>query len=346
MHWKPSGITGSKRVGLRVLQSWYRAMLFFARVYFLVAHPVLTFQFVSKLKYWPNPGVPQRYHEKLLWRKIVDHNPIFPNLSDKLAAKEIAQACCHELAVAKVLWAGADPQYLPADLVTSDVVVKASHCSGANIFVADGKPAYSEIVERAARWMAIAYDRDFGEWGYRDIPRRIFIEEMLALGDGDLPTDIKVHAFNGGIGHVWVTDRLGGRSRTYDANGLPLTVRDSVYPSEQQALPDGPGTRILIRQALDLAPRLLGGLDYARVDFMVAGARLYFGEYTLYPDAGYDRWFDPALVQRAQSLWDLRSSDFLRKPRRGLARLYAEALRAAIEQSELVSLRDQGLGEC
>lgn len=330
---------------MRTLQAWHKAVLLFARVYFLVAHPVLTFQFVSKLKYWPDPGVPQRYHEKLLWRKIVDHNPIFPNLSDKLAAKQIAQARCHELPVAQVLWAGADPQFLPAKLVTGDVVVKANHCSGAYVFVADGKPAYPDIVKWAARWMAISYDRDFGEWGYRDVPRRIFIEEMLVLGGRDLPTDIKVHAFDGGIGHVWATDKLGGRSRTYDQNGLPLTVRDSAYPSEQQALPDTPATRVLIRQALDLAPRLLGGLDYARVDFMVAGARLYFGEYTLYPDAGYDVWFDPALVQRAQSLWDLRSSDFLRKPRRGLARLYAEALRAAIEQAELVPLRGQSFGE-
>jgi TupA-like ATPgrasp len=318
-----------------MLQTWQKAVLFFARMYFLVAHPILTFQFVWKLKSWPNPGAPQRYHEKLLWRKIVDHNPIFPDLSDKLAAKQIAQARCHELAVAQVLWTGTDPQLLPAKLVTGDVVIKANHCSGSNIFVADGKPAYAEIVRRASRLMAISYDRNYGEWGYRDVPRRIFIEKKLALGGGDLPTDIKVHAFDRGIAHVWVTDKLGGRSRTYDADGLPLSVRDSTYPSEQQTLPDSPATRALIRQALDLARRLLGGLDYARVDFMVADARLYFGEYTLYPGAGYDHWFDPELIQRAQSLWDLRSSDFLRKPRRGLPRLYAEALRAVIEQSEV-----------
>jgi hypothetical protein len=318
-----------------LLRMWQGAVLFFARVYFLVAHPGLTCQFVRRLKYLPNPGAPQRYHEKLLWRKIVDHNPIFPKLSDKLAAKRIAQMRCHEVAVAQVLWAGTDPQFLPADLVTGDVVVKTNHSFRTNIFVADGTPAYPEIVDQMVRWMAISHDRTCGEWGYRDVSRRIFVEEMLVLGGGGLPTDIKVHAFDGGIGHVWVADILGGRSRTYDADGLPLTIRDSTYPSEQQALPDSPAIRALVRQALDLAPRLLGGLDYARVDFMVAGTRLYFGEYTLYSGGGYECW-DSRLIQRAQSLWDLRRSDFLRKSHRGLARLYAKALRAAIEQSDLV----------
>jgi len=210
------------------LQTWQKTVLFFARIYFLVAYPRLTRQFVRQLKFWPNAGTPKRYHEKVLWRKIVDHNPIFSDLSDKLAAKRIAQARCREVAVAQVLWAGADPQCLPANLVTGDVVVKANHCWDTNIFVADGKPAYAEIVDRALRWMAISYDRNFGEWGYRDVPRRIFIEEMLVLGGGGLPTDIKVHTFDRGIGHVWVADKLGGRSRTYDADGLPLIGRFRV----------------------------------------------------------------------------------------------------------------------
>jgi hypothetical protein len=66
----------------------------------------------------------------MLWRKIVDHNQIFVDLSDKLAAKQIAKARCPELAVAQVLWTGTDPQSLPANLVAGDVAVKTNHGSG------------------------------------------------------------------------------------------------------------------------------------------------------------------------------------------------------------------------
>jgi hypothetical protein len=315
-----------------------KLLLFFARLYLLAAHPKLTFQFVRYLKYLPNPALPRRYHERMLWRKIVDHNAIFVDLSDKLAAKEFAKARCPELSIAQVLWTGTDPRSLPANLVTGDVVVKANHGAAFNIFVHNGKPDYATIVAWAERWMATSFHHYYGEWGYRNVPRRILVEEKLLLGGGDLPTDIKVHTFGRQIGRVWVCDERRHRSRIYDADGAPLSARGYRYSSEAQTLPDTPATRALVAQAIELAPRLLVGLDYARVDFMVVGSRLYFGEYTFYPGAGlYDVGLDPPLIQRAEALWDLRSSDFLRTPHRGLARFYAEALRAAIDVSEPVA---------
>jgi hypothetical protein len=307
-----------------------RVVLFCARLYLLAAHPVLVSRFIRKLGYWPNPAVPRRFHEKILWRKLVDHNPLFVDLTDKLAAKRIARTRCPGLAITKVIWTGTEPRALPISLVTRDVAVKANHSSGSNVIVNNGQPEYMRIVARAERWMARRHHRRHGEWSYRNVPRILFVEEKLMLGGCNLPTEIKVHAFAGGIGHVWVADTLGRRSRSYSAEMRPLAVRDTVYPRDEQELPDSPAIRALIRQALGVAPRLLGRLDYARVDFMVAGGRLYFGEYTLYPGGGYDRWLDPTLTERAEALWDLRNAHFLRKAHRGPVRLYADALRAAI----------------
>ncbi len=59
-----------------------------------------------------------------------------------------------------------------------------------------GQPEYAKVVKKADRWMLRWHHRRHGEWGYRDVPRLLFIEEKLALGGGDLPTDIKVHAFS------------------------------------------------------------------------------------------------------------------------------------------------------
>ena len=102
-------------------------MLCCARLCLVAAHPVLVSQFVRTLGYWPNPAVPRRFHEKILWRKLVDHNPIFVTLTDKLAAKRIARTRCPGLAVAKVLWVGIEPRALPMSLVTRDVAVKAKN---------------------------------------------------------------------------------------------------------------------------------------------------------------------------------------------------------------------------
>jgi hypothetical protein len=317
---------------MALLEWTHSTILGSARQYLLLVHHRLVDQFVKTLGYRPDPALPLRYNEKLLWRKVVDHNPAFAVLSDKLTAKRIARERCPEIAIAKVMWESTHPKSLPRELVRdNNVAIKCNHASGTNVFVSNGKPQLGEILGQAERWIATAWDTVHGEWGYREIPRKIFVEEMLQLGGGDLPTDIKVHVFGGRIGHAWAADKHNGRSRTYDADASPLSVRDSSYPREEQSLPDCTETRGLVRRAIELAPRLAGELDYVRVDFMVADDGLYFGEYTLYPDAGYDR-FDEALTRRAETLWNLRCSDFLRRQHHGAARLYAEALCAVIDQ--------------
>ena len=324
-------MTVEARNGTHVLTWVQKTTLNCARLYLFAAHPVLIYRFFRNLNYWPDPAVPRRYNEKLLWRKLVDRNPLFVELTDKLAAKRIARARCPSLGVAKVVWAGTEPLSLPASLLAQDVAVKANHSSGSNVFVTGGKPEYARIVSRAERWLQRRHERRHGEWAYGDVLPILYVEEKLQLGGEGLPTDVKVHTFADGIGHVWVTDKSGGRSRTYDAEGAPVPIRDTTYPAEDQELPDSPAIRALVRHAVELAPRLLGRLDYARIDFMVAGGVLYFGEYTLYPAGGYDHWLSSALMERAATLWDLRCSHFLRAAHRGFLRRYAEALREAID---------------
>jgi hypothetical protein len=319
-----------------------RAVLALARLYLLAAHPVLTFDFVRKLGYWPDPAWPRRYLDRLLWRKLLDRTPRLAAVSDKLAAKRIAGALRPDVPAARVLWSGDDPDAIPAALIAGDAVVKTNHGCAHNIFVALGAPPRDEIVRRARRWLSKPYGRRTGQWAYWPVPRRVFVEERLTLGGVGLPTDIKVHTFPGGICHVWVDDKHGRRSRTYDANGLPLDCRDTAYRDDGHELPDSPALGALVRDAIDLAPGFLGDLDYVRVDFLVCGGRLYFGEYTVYPGAGFDRFYDAGLMARADALWDLRASGFLRGSHRGVVRLYAEALRAAIDAERGAGKRPLG----
>ena len=158
----------------RIPRMGQRVLLFCARLYLLAAHPVLVSRFIRELGYWPNPAVPRRFHEKILWRKLVDHNPLFVDLTDKLAAKRIARTRCPGLAIAKVIWTGTDPRALPISLVTRDVAVKANHSSGSNVIVNNGQPEHMRIVTRAERWMERRHHRRHGEWSYRNVPAHTF----------------------------------------------------------------------------------------------------------------------------------------------------------------------------
>ncbi|TGV55230.1 hypothetical protein EN784_32770 [bacterium M00.F.Ca.ET.141.01.1.1] len=305
-----------------------RIVLSVARLWLTLRHPVLVVRFVMKLGYLPNPAAPVRYNELLLWRKILDRNPLFVTLTDKLAAKAHIRETCRDVAVPKTLWSGRDPADLPPDLLTGDVVVKANHGCAMNIFVSNGEPDRVAIVRKASRWLKKRYGRRNGEWAYWPVVPAVFVEEPLALSGGTIATDIKVHLCSGVISHVWVEDKHAKRSLLFDRDANPLPGRDPDYPGEHQALPVNARLVAYVRQAISIAPGIAGDLDYIRIDFLVTDDRLYAGEVTVYSAAGYGTWTNPAIAGEIERLWRLDQSAFLRRKHKRAVRLYADALRA------------------
>lgn len=83
------------------LPARHRLVLMVARTVLTLRHPALVARFAMRLGYLPNPAAPSRYNELMLWRKIVDRNPLFVTLTDKLAAKAYIHAACPELPIPK-----------------------------------------------------------------------------------------------------------------------------------------------------------------------------------------------------------------------------------------------------
>jgi hypothetical protein len=322
-------MTHSKNGAARLFRR--AAILLAARAWLVLRHARLVRQFRIKLGYWPDPAVPRTYHERMLWRKIFDRDPLFERLSDKLAAKEFLRARAPGLRVPATLWAGSRPEDIPAAYFAGGAMLKTNHASGIGIVPERDRRDRGEIVAELRRWLRKPFGRGAGEWAYQAIPRQVFAEELLALGGGELPTDIKVHVFGGRVGHVWLEDKQRCLSAVVDAGGNFVPGRDSDYPREEQALPVTERVAGLAREAVALALPIAGDSDYLRVDFLVTAAGLYAGEVTVYSGSGYGTWSNPAVMERAAQLWDLRQSWFMRQPHRGLAALYAEALRAEYE---------------
>ncbi|RVD68459.1 MAG: hypothetical protein E5V62_13845 [Mesorhizobium sp.] len=74
-----------------------RLVLAAARLLLTLRHPALVFRFIRKLGHLPNPAAPRSHHELMLWRKIVDRDPLFVTLTDKLAAKDYIRRICLEM---------------------------------------------------------------------------------------------------------------------------------------------------------------------------------------------------------------------------------------------------------
>jgi len=309
----------------------HRFVLAVARLLITARHPMLVVRFARRIGYLPNPAAPEAYNERMLWRKIIDHNPLFVTLSDKLAAKDHVRRACPELMVPRTLWRGRDPDQIPDELLAGDVVVKTNHGCEMNIVVSDGQPDRATIIRKLKRWLGKRHGRRLGEWAYWPIVPEAFVEEMLPLSGGRIATEIKVQVCSGVVCHVRAEDKKARMSRLFDPDGNPLPGRDIDYPREDQALPVTPRLVEYIRQAAIIAPSIAGDLDYVRVDFLVTDERLYAGEVTVYSAAGYATWSNPAIMADIEQRWRLDRSDFLRRRHTGLVRLYADALRSKYE---------------
>lgn len=278
---------------------------------------------------WPNVARPGRFSERMLWRKLVDHNPQFVVFADKLAAQEFIRARCPDLRLPQTLWVGRDAAEIPDELLRGDVFVKANHGCGFNHRVRGGQVDRPALRKKTSRWMRSFYGRKNGEWAYRHIERKLFVE--AAIGDAEAGMfEIQVRASNGRaiMGTITGRTKLPDQWHRYlDAEGNPTLGSDNAEGSPIQPLPKGVVVAAPYRRAVEYARQLSVGVDYARFDFMWNGTELFGGEITVYPAAGLA---DPGNASANAVMlagWDLAQSHFLKSPPAGWAGRYAAALR-------------------
>jgi len=295
-------------------------------------------------RYWrkrgrlPNIASPNRYSERMLWRKLVDHNPQFVVFSDKLATKEFIRNRCPDLPLPRTLWVGSDAGEIPDELLRGDVFVKANHGCNFNHRVRDGHCDRTALREKTSRWLASVYGRKAGEWSYSAVEPKLFVEEAV----GDVETgliELTVRACNGKaiLGEVLGKCKTPNQWSVYiDPDGTPTLGVKATEGSPIIPLPKGVMVMEPYRRAVQYARQLSVGVDYARFDFMWNGRDLFGGEITVYPAAGMS---DPANTLTRDALlggWDLMQSNFLKSSHPGWTQFYADALLRRLKKRALI----------
>jgi hypothetical protein len=296
----------------------------------VIRHPVLHFKHWRRMGHWPDVALPRSFSERMLWRKLFDRNPLFVTLADKLAAKAWLAQNAPDLPTPRTLWAGARAEDIPDALLRPGVIVKTNHGSGFAMPIRGTPPARSKVVEAAQRSLAREFGQHRGEWMYAHVPRRVFIEELVTDGGGEL-MDMRFFAGGGRVAFAIVslgvrTPAQRGMLLSRDGDRLPgVPIRTTPLPEDTPAPAIWP-------EAVAIAERLSRGFDLLRFDMLWAGGRLWGGEITVVPAAGY--WAPPApcdaLMEHVQ---DLRRSWFLREAAATsgwIKRAYAEALERSI----------------
>jgi hypothetical protein len=291
-------------------------------------HPVWIARTAVRQRSLPRIAVPLEFREKRIWRLMFDDNPIFPTLTDKIAAKAWMVQNSPELMAARILWQGGDPHDMPDAAMGGGVVLKTNHGCNFNIFLR-APPADRVAVERRLqRWLDTPYGERDGIRCWRKLARRAFSEELLADRSGGAPIDISLFCCDGlvAFGVVTIGEKTDAeRVAFFDITGQREVsiMQDPTY--RRNWLPTDFVLPTAYLQAVQVAARLSRDLDFARVDLMCVDDRLYACEMTLFPGVG--AYTQTALVRDwARRDWDLGKAWFVRTPQRGLKHIYRGAL--------------------
>ncbi len=297
-------------------------------------HPKLIRRYRRHNRRLPNVANPQRYSERMLWRKIVDHNPKFVVFSDKLATKEYCKRFCPLLCVPKTLWIGNDANTIPDELLHGDVFVKTNHGYNHNYCIRGGQVDRAKLKTQTDLWLASTHGVPTGEWAYSQVEPKLFVEEAIGDAEDDL-LDFNVRAGNGKaiVGSVIGHNKTPNSWTTYlDREGNPTAGPDDEDGKPVTPLPEGVDVKRPYRLALQFAEELSVGVDYARFDFMWNGTELYGGEITVYPSAGDHEVINSTFHAAVIAGWTLRTSHFLSARQPAIRRIYASALRRQLQK--------------
>lgn len=236
-------------------------------------------------------SAPETLNEKLLKLKLGRYgtDELVRRCADKYAVREyVESAGCGEilndlLAVydraEDVDWA-----WLPEEFV-----IKWNFGCGYNIVCPD-KSALDipSTVKQLKKWGREDFWAYYSELQYKNVPKKLIVEQYLKPESGLLPEDYKFYCFHGSAYCVMLcVGREEGWPKFYffdrDWNLLRIN-RDSKNAPEGFTVPRPEG----IDKAFGYADRLSAPFPFVRTDLYIVDGRVYFGELTFTPAAALD----------------------------------------------------------
>lgn len=228
---------------------------------------------------------PVDYTEKVQFRKLYGNHAVYAQVADKYAVRDfVAGRVGQDYLV---------PLHAVCEQLTPEIVAglpdafvaKATHGCKWNRIVHDkGKTDTAELIRYLNATMSLRYGASTGEFHYRLIPPRIVVEQLLADRDGQLPYDYYIFCYNtpAGFDYAISISSPGITSAAhYDKHWNRWDGSFSEAEYKRYMKPDN------FPEMLEVARKLSAGFDFIRVDLYNVEGRIFFGELTVTPNAGF-----------------------------------------------------------
>ncbi|MDV4146044.1 hypothetical protein [Shimia sp. FJ5] len=251
---------------------------------------------------------PFLYAEKLRSLYLTHPNPLMSLVADKVF---LPRYCAHfdtPIRPPKIHAVHDDPADLDLSSLPQTAMLKISDGCKMNLLHGPGMPVTRFAYRRFLRqFWHIDHWRRHAELHYRDIPRRLMVEEALLPIERLSETGVFC-AF--GRPYMAITKSGYAADRFYGAVDGILALEDSLKPLERyedmRPPPFGTAFPDPFRDAmLETTRRLAAPLPHCRVDFMLSEGRCFLGEISISPVALRDFFHEPEQQKMDSDLFDL-----------------------------------------
>jgi len=256
----------------------------------------------------PDLANPILFSEKITARKLFERRPIFTTINDKLLVRDFVAERIGPQYLTRLYVTGERFEDIDFDSLPDAFVIKANHGCRWLTIVEDKSTFDRDKARRQAQgWLRDSYYLYSRERMYKDIKRRLLVEEYLRETSGDPATDYKLFAYDGVVHFLRVSKRLAGGRRNagfFDPAGNVIPAVGRSLSKSHQGGPPPAGAKPVefpanFPQLAKVASDLARGFDFMRVDLYCPGGRILFGEMTPLPTGGvialeppeYDRIF-------------------------------------------------------
>ena len=245
---------------------------------------------------------PKTFNEKLQWLKIYDRNPLYVKLVDKYEVRNYIKEKIGEEYLIPLIGVYNRFEDIKFELLPNQFVLKCTHDSG-GVFVCKDKEKcdFMEMKNKVNKLLKRNFFYQSREWPYKEVKHKIIIEKyMQEDGKAEL-TDYKLMCFNGKVKCTLVcsdrNSKSGLRKDFYDTNWNRLPFQKHGKNLEHQ-MPKPENYELMVQ----LAEKLARDFKFLRVDLYEISGKIYFGELTLYPGAGIEK-FEPSEWDEILGSW-------------------------------------------
>ncbi|MCA9766896.1 MAG: hypothetical protein KC455_10820 [Carnobacterium sp.] len=228
---------------------------------------------------------PKLFNEKILWLKLNRYkdNPLITQCADKYAVRDFLITKGYIANLVELLAVYDSVNDIDWEILPEKFAMKLNYGSGFNIICKDYlKFDREKAIRKLLKWIKSKYYLSHSEMQYKNVDRKIIVEEIIETQDGDFPADYKFYCFNGEPKCLlYCTEREGSQAMKtmFDLKGNILEYRDDTTA---QIFPNP----VCFDEMLEVCRGLSADFPFVRVDLYDKDGQVIFGELTFTPAGG------------------------------------------------------------